>query len=85
MLAFVYKSVRKDDTYLYLKQREGFDALPAPLREQLGGLEFVFEVDLAPPRQLARADVVKVRASLLEAGYYLQLPPKHPDALDVRG
>lgn len=85
MLAFIYKSVRKDDTYLYLTQREGFDAVPAALREQLGGLEFVFEVDLTPPRQLARADVAKVRASLLEAGYYLQLPPKHPDALDVRG
>jgi uncharacterized protein len=85
MLAFIYKSVRKDDTYLYLKQREGFDALPAPLRKQLGDLEFVFEVDLSSPRRLARADVVKVRASLLEAGYYLQLPPRHPDALDDRG
>lgn len=85
MLAYVYKSVRKDDTYLYLKQREGFDALPAPLREQLGSLEFVFEVDLSPPRTLARADVAKVRESLLDAGFYLQLPPKHPDALDVRG
>ena len=85
MLAFIYKSVRKDDTYLYLKQREGFDALPAPLREQLGGLEFVFEVDLSSPRKLARADAARVRASLLEAGYYLQLPPRHPDALDGRG
>ena len=58
---------------------------PAPLREQLGGLEFVFEVDLSSPRKLARADAARVRASLLEAGYYLQLPPRHPDALDGRG
>lgn len=84
MIAFVYKSLRKDETYLYLRERDAFDALPEPLRVQLGTLEFVLEVDLSPPRRLARADAVAVRAGLAGDGYFLQLPPRHPDLADAR-
>lgn len=82
MFAYVYKSVRKDETYLYLARRDDFDALPDALRAQLGGLEFVLEVDLSPPRRLARVEVASVLAGLREDGYFLQLPPRHPDLLD---
>ncbi len=82
MLAYVYKSVRKDETYLYLPQRDGFDVLPDALRAQLGGLVFVMDVDLSPPRRLARVEVASVVAGLRDEGYFLQLPPRHPDLLD---
>ncbi|MGY6518602.1 MAG: YcgL domain-containing protein [Lysobacteraceae bacterium] len=85
MLAFVYKSLRKDDTYLYLRERDGFGLLPQPLLARLGALDFVMELDLAPPRRLARADAAAVREALDGEGYYLQLPPTEVERLHGRG
>ena len=79
MQAFVYKSLKKADTYLYLASRDGFTRLPEPLRTQLGGLQFVLEVDLTPERKLAVEDVAVVRENLALRGFHLQFPP----AIDV--
>lgn len=75
MHAYVYKSLRKADTYVYLASRDDFAPLPEPVRAQLGGLEFVLEVELTPERRLARADVAQVRDALAERGFFLQVPP----------
>lgn len=79
MHAFVYKSLRKADTYVYVAERDAFDAMPEGVRAQLGALEFVLEVELAPERRLARVDPAKVREALAERGFFLQMPPP-PDA-----
>ena len=75
MQAHVYKSLRKEDTYVYLAARDDFSRLPEPLRTQLGGLQFVLEVALAPGRKLAREDVDAVRGNLALRGFHLQFPP----------
>ena len=75
MNAYVYRSARRADTYVYLKTRDAFGALPAPLLERLGALTFVLEVELTADRKLARVDADAVRASLNERGFFLQLPP----------
>lgn len=54
MHAYVYKSQRKADTYVYLAARDDFARLPEPLRDQLGPLAFVLDVALTPERRLAR-------------------------------
>ena len=79
MQAFVYKSLKKADTYLYLAARDGFARLPEPLRTQLGSLQFVLEVELTPERRLAREDVAVVRENLALRGFHLQFPP----AIDI--
>lgn len=79
MHAFVYKSLRKADTYVYFAVRDDFSALPEPVRAQLGGLEFVLEVELTPARRLARVDAAQVREALATRGFFLQIPPP-PDA-----
>ncbi len=81
MQAFVYKSLSKADTYLYLAARDDFARLPDPLRAQLGALQFVLEVALTPERQLAREDVAVVRANLGARGFHLQLPPNAADPM----
>ena len=83
MHAFVYKSLRKADTFVYLAARDGFEPLPEAVRAQLGGLEFVLEVELTPERRLARVDAAKVRDALLERGFFIQVPPA-PDAPGAR-
>jgi len=73
--AYVYKSLKKADTYVYLAARDDFTRLPVPLRTQLGTLEFVLDVALTPERKLAREDVAVVRDNLVARGFHLQMPP----------
>jgi len=81
MLAHVYKSLKKADTYVYLAKRDDFAGLPEPLRTQLGRLQFVLDVDLAPGRTLARENPDVVRENLAARGFHLQFPPTMPDPM----
>jgi uncharacterized protein YcgL (UPF0745 family) len=74
MQAHVYKSRRKPDVYLYLRERDAFGLVPESLRAPLGPLEFVLELELTPGRRLARADAGVVRRNLDARGFYLQGP-----------
>ncbi|MEO7012777.1 MAG: YcgL domain-containing protein [Dokdonella sp.] len=75
MKCFVYKSLRKAETYVYLKSPETFDVLPGPIAEQLGTLAFVIEIELSSQRKLARENVDEVMVNLGVQGYHLQFPP----------
>ncbi|KAB7770578.1 YcgL domain-containing protein [Xanthomonas maliensis] len=74
MHAYVYKSQRKQDSFVYLATRDDFSVLPAAVQTQLAPLAFVLEVALTPERRLAQADVEQVRTQLRAQGFYLQLP-----------
>lgn len=76
MHAYVYKSQRKQDTYVYLAKRDDFTVIPAALAATLAPYTFVLEVALTPGRRLARADAAQVRANLSGRGFHLQLPPQ---------
>jgi uncharacterized protein len=81
MQAYVYKSLRKADTYVYLAERDDFARLPEPLRGQLGGLHFVMELALTPARKLARENVAVVRENLVMRGFHVQFPPSVEDPM----
>ena len=85
MHAYVYKSRRKPDTYLYLREHDAFGLVPESLRSPLGTLEFVLAVELTPGRKLARADADVVKANLDQLGYYLQAPDMVLDPLVAGG
>ena len=78
MHCFIYKSLRKSDTYVFLRELEGFAALPSTLSEPLGTLELVMELELTPQRKLAREEVSVVIEHLERHGFHLQLPPGEP-------
>jgi len=75
MQAYVYKSRRKSDTYVYLRERDGFGLIPEPLRASLGALDFVLELALTPDRKLAQTDPAVAHANLVERGFHMQFPP----------
>jgi uncharacterized protein YcgL (UPF0745 family) len=79
MQVFVYKSLKKADTYVYLGKRDDFMRLPEPLRTQLGNLHHELDVELSPGRKLAREDAAVVRENVALRGFHLQFPP----AIDV--
>lgn len=85
MQCFVYKSQRRDDTYLYLREAGNFSLLPAGLHERLGELSFVIELDLSPERKLARENVATVLADLTRDGFHLQLGADHLPASGLPG
>lgn len=75
MQAYVYKSQRKADTFVFLAARDDYGPLPAAVRTQLEPLVFVLEVTLTPGRKLARTDADTVRGHLLAQGFHIQFPP----------
>lgn len=75
MHAYVYKSQRKQDTFVYLAKPDDFDVLPETLKASLAPFAFILEVALTPDRRLAQVDAAQVRANLAENGFHLQLPP----------
>jgi uncharacterized protein YcgL (UPF0745 family) len=85
MHAYVYKSLRKPDTYLYLRERDGFALVPDGVRLPLGELQFVLEVTLNAQRKLAREDVGVVMRNLQERGFHLQRPEQVLDPLVAGG
>lgn len=74
----IYKSLRKDGLYLYLRDRDTLATLPEALLKSIGNTELVMELELTPERTLARADVNEVIRSLKEQGFYIQMPPRDP-------
>ena len=81
MLTAIYKSPRKDQTYLYLTQRDDFKVVPEALLKTFGPPQLVTIIDLNRRTELAGADLTKVRTALTEQGFYLQLPPPPEDLL----
>ena len=85
MHAYVYKSLRKPDTYLYLREKDAFGLVPDGVRLPLGQLSLVLEVTLTPERKLAREDVNVVITNLTERGFHLQRPESVLDPLVAGG
>ncbi len=76
----IYRSLKKDEMYLYLDAEADLDKLPEGLRKIVGRLELAMELELTPERKLARADVNDVIRNIAEKGYHLQVPPElRPD------
>ena len=74
----VWRSSRKELTYLYLALGQAFEDLPEALQATFGAPEFVLKLALSPERKLANADVGQVMENLAAQGYHLQLPPETP-------
>ena len=81
MHAYVYKSLSKADSYLYLRERDAFGLVPDGVRLPLGKLQFVMDLALTPERRLAREDVNVVIANLRDRGFHLQRPETVLDPL----
>lgn len=74
MQCYIYKSSKKQNLYLYIRNKDDFSSVPEALFNSLGKLELIIELELTPERKLAKEDPIKVIASLNEKGYFLQLP-----------
>lgn len=88
MRCYVYRSEKRADTYVYLREEGAFDVLPEALRASLQPLVAALSFELVEGRRLAREDAAVVRANLLERGFHIQLPPPAdylPDMMPAHG
>ncbi|SFC13965.1 YcgL domain-containing protein [Pseudoalteromonas denitrificans] len=83
MLSAIYKSSRKADTYLFVEKRDDFTKVPQALLDTFSKPVFVMIINLATRDTLAGSDIEKVKHSLAEQGYYLQLPPPVENMLET--
>lgn len=74
MQCAIYKSRRKQDTYLYLAARDDFSRVPENLLKLIGETVHVMDLELSPARKLVQEDTAEVLRNLQERGWHLQMP-----------
>lgn len=75
MLCAIYKSFLKNESYLFIKNRDDFSSVPEMLLTQFGKPELVSVLNLKEDQKMARACAKKVIEQINANGFYLQLPP----------
>ncbi|KAB2824003.1 YcgL domain-containing protein [Aliivibrio finisterrensis] len=81
MFCSVYKSTKKQGAYLYIAKKDDFTPVPKELMTMFGTPTMVMVVNLAG-RTLASVDVEKVKSSIQNEGFFLQLPPPPENLLE---
>ena len=70
----VYKSQRKDETYVFIPTTESLSNLPETLLNVLGEAELVMTLKLTPEKKMARGTAKDILNSIEEQGFHLQMP-----------
>lgn len=79
-LVQVFRSSRREGTYLFVDLKEGLARVPEALLLQFGRPEPALRLNLTPERKLAQADAPTVLEAIAERGFYLQVPPPKQEA-----
>lgn len=74
MKCAVYRSNKRDMTYLYLPQEDDMTRVPEALMNLISPVERVLEFELTPERKLAQEDAGEVLKQIEEQGWFLQMP-----------
>ena len=80
MFCVIYRSALRDQTYLYVVNKDDFSRVPEALLKSFGKPQLSMVLNLGKREKLAGADIKKVQQALLDQGYYLQIPPP-PESL----
>ncbi|MEG3136121.1 YcgL domain-containing protein [Rouxiella sp. T17] len=83
MFCAIYRSTKRDQTYLYVEKKDDFTKVPEELMKSFGKPDFAMMLNLSTREKLASADINKVKQALLDPGYYLQVPPPVENLLNM--
>lgn len=72
-LVFVYKSLKKERAYLYLREKDVFSHIPAGLLDAFGAPQFVLMFALSEDRVLPKVDARVLLDAIEDKGYYLRI------------
>ena len=80
MFCVIYRSSKRDQTYLYVEKKDDFSRVPEALMQGFGTPQLAMLLPLDGSKKLVNADLEKVKTALREEGFYLQMPPP-PESL----
>ncbi|MCG8709921.1 YcgL domain-containing protein [Brenneria sp. 4F2] len=75
MICVIYRSAKRDQTYLYVEKKDDFSRVPEELMKSFGTPHLAMLLPLDGSKKLVNADIQKVKQALKEQGFYLQVPP----------
>lgn len=75
MICVIYRSPKREQTYLYIEKKDDFSRVPEELMKSFGAPQLAMMLSLDGRKTLATADIEKVKEALTQEGYYLQFPP----------
>ncbi|MBV8043367.1 YcgL domain-containing protein [Pluralibacter sp.] len=75
MFCVIYRSTKRDQTYLYVEKKDDFSRVPEELMQGFGQPKLAMILPLDGRKKLVNASLDKVKQALADQGYYLQLPP----------
>lgn len=70
----VYKSKKKDETYVFIPTATPLSDLPEKLLTVLGQAEKIMRLKLTPDKKMARGSAEEIIKSIEKQGFYLQMP-----------
>lgn len=70
----VYKSLKKDEMYVFIPTTTPLSDLPDELMKVLGQAELVMTLDLTPEKKMARGTATEILKSIDKQGFHLQMP-----------
>ncbi|MDO3722382.1 YcgL domain-containing protein [Marinobacter sp. chi1] len=70
----VFRSSKKDDTFLFVRRGQDWEELPDALKDIFGQPVHSMDLVLTPERKLARTTGKQVLEALKDRGFYLQMP-----------
>lgn len=69
----VYKSSKKDETYVFIPTTTPLSDLPDELLKVLGQAEMVMTLNLTPEKKMARGTAIDIMESIEKQGFHLQM------------
>ncbi len=75
LLISIFKSSKKEETYLFVERGKELTEVPDALRDVFGTPVHVMDMLLTPAKKFAQTDAETVLEAIEEQGYHLQLPP----------
>lgn len=79
MQCFVYRSPRRENTFLYLKDKDDFSVIPDALIRVFGQPEYSFEFELSKDRKMVKENPEEVITNLKDRGFHLQMPAENQE------
>lgn len=73
--AYIYKSSKKDELFLFLAEEDNFECVPEEVMKAFGAPKKAMELEVKPGMKMARSKPEDVIANLKERGFHLQMPP----------
>ena len=70
MFCVIYRSSKRDQTYLYVEKKDDFSRVPEELMKGFGQPTLAMMLPLDGRKKLVNADLEKVKQALTEQGYY---------------